>query len=349
MKTLERLLDYSFSCEQLALFRQLGEFKGRQLVTTRQQPEILDTLRQVAVMESLEFSCHLDGIRVTRDTVRKLVLRQYSPVSAVDRQVAGYRDALEMVVEPGEHMTLSVSLVRQLHALLYAHLPHEGGRWRVTNKEIVERDGQGKKVGVLYRTVPAAGIAAAMEDIMAMYHFGLQRNVDPLLLISAAVLDFLCIHPFSDGNTRIAWLLMLMMLATNGYKVGQLISLERVLGRQNQAYKEALSISVKGWHEGRHNPMPWIDFFLKALVQAYDELEEKVHALQWKGCRAPKTQLVKAAIDKVDHVFAVSDICVQLPTVSRELVKKVVQQMRSEGQLEAIGKGRGAQWQKTAL
>ncbi|KEI69552.1 Fic family protein [Endozoicomonas elysicola] len=346
MKTLQHLSGYSFSSYQLALFRQLGEFKGRQLVTIRQQPEVLDTLRQVAVLESVEYSSRLDGIVASRELVRKLVHKEYRPTAPVERQVAGYRDGLEIMVEPGEHMTLSVSLIRQLHAMLYAHVPHEGGRWRVTNKEIVERDTKGQKIGVLYRTMPAAAIAGAMEELIALYHEGLQHQVEPLLLIPAVVLDFLCIHPFSDGNARIAWLIMAMMLALNGYQVAQLISLERVLTRHEQAYKRALQLSVKGWHEGQHNPMPWIDFFLHTLIRAYDELEDKIHALQWQGSRAPKSQLVRMAIEQTSRAFSIADICLQIPTVSRELVKKVVQQMRAEGLLEPVGRGRGAQWQK---
>ncbi|WP_257266344.1 Fic family protein [Endozoicomonas sp. ONNA2] len=346
MKTLQHLSGYSFNSYQLGLFRQLGEFRGRQLVNVRQQPEVLDTLRQIAVLESVEYSSRLDGIVASRELVRKLIYREYRPTTPVERQVAGYRDGLEIVVEPGEHMTMSVSLIRQLHAMLYAHVPHEGGRWRVTNKEIVERDSNGLRIGVLYRTMPARVIAEAMEELVTCYHEGLGQQVEPLLLIPTVVLDFLCIHPFSDGNARIAWLLIAMMLALNGYQVAQMISLERVLARQEQAYKRALQLSVKGWHEGQHNPMPWIDFFLNTLIRAYDELEDKIQTLQWQGSRAPKSQLARMAIEQTSHAFSVADICLQIPTVSRELVKKVVQQMRAEGLLEPVGRGRGAQWQK---
>ncbi|WP_067515864.1 Fic family protein [Endozoicomonas ascidiicola] len=347
MKTLQNLSNYTFSSYQLGLFRQLGEFKGRQLVTVRQQPEVLDTLRQIAVLESVEYSSRLDGITVSRELVRRLVHKEFQPVLAIESQIAGYRDSLDMVVEPGEHMTLSVSLIRQLHTMLYHHLPHEGGRWRVTNKEIVERDSRGQKVGILYRTIPASSIAGAMEELIALYHEGLQQQVEPLLLIPAVVLDFLCIHPFSDGNSRIAWLIMSMMLALSGYRVAELISLERLFVRHEQSYKRALQLSVKGWHEGTHNPMPWCDFFLNTLIRAYDEMEDKIHTLQWEGSRAPKSQLIRGAIEQTRRAFSIADICLQIPTVSRELVKKVVQQMRSEGLLAPVGKGRGAQWQKS--
>lgn len=346
MKTLHSLSGYRFSAYQLKLFRQLGEIKGHQALTLRQQPEILDSLRQIATLESVESSNHLDNILVPRETVRKLVMHQQKPVSPMDRQVAGYRDALDLVVDPGEHLTLSVSLIRQLHAMLYAHLPHEGGRWRVTNKDIIERDQQGKRVGILYRTVPVAEVANSVTETLDLYHQGLERGTEPLLLIAATVLDLMCVHPFSDGNGRIARLLMLLMLANNGYNIGQLVSIEKILAENKEAYFRAWQQSVKGWHESGHDPMPWLDFFLETLIKAGDLLEQAVNSLQWQGIRAPKSQLIKTAIERVDGTFSVADICIEIPTVSRELVKKVIQQLRTEGMLEPVGKGRGAQWQK---
>lgn len=348
MNTLENLPSYRFSAWQLSLFRQIGEFKGRQELMIRQQPEVLDTLRQVAVLESVEYSHHLDQIMVPRETARKLAQYQYKPVTPMDRQVAGYRDALNLVVEPGEHLRLSVSFIRQLHTMLYAHMPHEGGRWRATNKDILERDKKGKRIGILYRTVPASSIDAAMESMVSRYDQELNKGTEPLLLIASVVLDFLCIHPFSDGNGRIARLLMLLMLSHSGYKVGQLISIERLFANDEGLYLQSLQRSVKGCHESKQDPMPWLDFLLSTLIKAYDEMETNISDLQWQGVRAPKSQLIKTAIERAEPAFSIADICVQIPTVSRELVKKVVQQLRAEGSLEPVGKGRGAQWRKVA-
>lgn len=346
MNTLERLSEYRFTAFQLLRFRRLGEFQGRQPFVIRQQPEVLDTLRQVATLESVEFGNSLENILAQRDVIRKLVLQEIRPRTPVERQVAGYHDVLDMAVDPAEHTNLSVSLVSQLHALLYSYLPHEGGRWKATNKDIVERDASGTIKGVLYRTVPASETAAAMQKTVDLYHGALDRTIEPLLVISCAVLDFLCIHPFSDGNGRIARLMALMMLSLNGYYVGRFISLERIFAKDQEAYFDALQRSVKGWHEGRHNPMPWINFFLDSLIRAYEELEVRVEALQGQSCRAPKSQLIAVAIEEREGPFSVADICLQIPTVSRELVKKVIQNLKDKGELKPIGKGRGSQWER---
>lgn len=347
MKTLMNLSEYRFRAQHLRMFRMLGEFRGRQDQVIRQQPEILDTLRQLSCLESVEKSSYLDGVLISPATVRRLVLKEARPATPLERQVAGYGDALDLVVEPAEHMAVSTALIRQLHAMLYGHLPHEGGRWRVTNKDIVERNGQGVITGILYRTIPAADIDRAINETIALYHRGLKAGVEPLLLIGATVLDFLCVHPFSDGNGRISRLLTLLMLSLNHYPVGQFISIERILAQHEEQYHETLKASARGWHQGRHDPMPWIGFFLEVLSQAYSEWERRVQALRIQGIRAPKTQLIRSTIEQSEGVFSVADICVQLPTVSRELVKKVIQQFRDEGVLIAEGRGRGTQWQKT--
>ncbi|KEQ18558.1 Fic family protein [Endozoicomonas numazuensis] len=346
MHTLERLSDYRFTASQLGRFRQLGEFRGRQPHTLRQQTEVLDTLRQVATLESVEYGNSLEHISVSKEALRKLVQYEVKPATPAERQIAGYRDVLDMVTEPAEHTNVSSGLIRQLHATLYSHFPHEGGRWKATNKDIVERDSEGNRIGVLYRTVPAADTPKAMEFTVALYHQCLDKMIEPLLVASCAVLDFLCIHPFSDGNTRIARLIATLMLSLNNYDVGRYISLERIFAQNEQVYLDALQLSVKGWHEGTHNPMPWINFFLDSVIKAYEELEQRVDALQNQGSRAPKSQLIAMAIDNADGPFSVADICIQLPTVSRELVKKVVQQKRKDGALKSVGKGRGAHWER---
>lgn len=346
MKTLEQISDLRFSVSQLAIFRRLGEFLGRQPYVIRQQPEVLDTLRQVATLESVEYGNSLGNIVTSREVIRKLVLQEIRPRTPVERQVAGYHDVLETVVDPAEHTNVSVSLISQLHAVLYSYLPHEGGRWKATNKVIMERDVEGNRKGILYRTVPASETAAAMQECMDQYQRAIRRGVEPLVVIACAVLDLLCIHPFSDGNGRIARLMALLTLSLNGYQVGRYISIERIFAQDKEAYFDAMQRSVKGWDEGKHDPMPWINFFLNALIKTYEELEVKVEALQGQSSRAPKSQLVAIAIEGKQGPFSVADISLQIPTVSRELVKKVIQGMRNQGLLKPVGKGRGAQWEK---
>lgn len=346
MQTLARLSEYTFTAKHLGIFRQLGEKRACQRQMLRQQPDVLDTLRQTALLESVEYSSHLDGVMVSRQAVKQLALKVAKPKTPVERQIAGYTDGLVLAMEPAPQMTVSVGLIRQLHALLYGHLPHEGGRWRVTNKKIVERSAEGNIVGTLYRTVATGDIDQYMMDTVGLFHTGLKGGIDPVLLISSTVLDFLCVHPFSDGNGRMSRLIMLLMLSHCDYHVGQFISLERLLAEHEENYNDALRLSVKGWHDGRHDPIPWMTFFAEVLLIAYEELAQRIAALCVNGARAPKTQLIQTVIEQQSGLFSVADICIKLPTVSREMVKKVIQHYRDEGKLKAEGRGRGAQWLK---
>ncbi len=344
MQTLARLSEYSFTARHLGIFRQLGERKSCQRQMLRQQPEVLDTLRQTALLESVEYSNHLDGVMVSRKAVKQLALKVTKPKTPLERQIAGYTDGLLLVMEPAPQMKVSVGLIKQLHALLYGHLPHEGGRWRMTNKNIVERSAEGNIVGTLYRTVAISDIDRYMVDTVGLFHTGLKGGIDPILLISSTVLDFLCVHPFSDGNGRMSRLIMLLMLSHCDYHVGQFISLERILAEYEESYNDALRRSVKGWHGGRHDPVPWVTFLVEVLLIAYEELEQRIAALCVNGAKAPKTQLIKTVIEQQSGPFSVADICIKLPTVSREMVKKVIQHYRDEGRLKGEGRGRGAQW-----
>ena len=345
MKTLERLFEYSFTLEHLALFRQLGELKERQK-EIEGKLGVMDSIRQMSLLESIEFSSQIDGVVVNRSTIQKLFLKEIKPSTATESQAVGYADSLKIVTEPAENALLTVEFIKELHKTLYGYLPKKGGRWRATNKDIVERNRHGSIKGVLYHTTLAVNIGSTIESAVELFNSQLKNGVEPVLLISAMVLDFICIHPFSEGNGRISRLLILLMLSLCGYRIGELISIERIIFQNKDKYNQALRSSVHGWDKGEHDPLPWIDFFLNIVITAYSDLYEKVATLSYNGMRAPKTQLIRTAVHQVKGPFSVADVCIQIPTVSRELVKKVIQQLRDEGILKPIGKGRGAQWQQ---
>ena len=172
----------------------------------------------------------------------------------------------------------------------------------------------------------------------------MQRDagVEPLVLVPLAVLDFLCIHPFRDGNGRVSRLLTLLLLYHFGYDVGRYISLERVVEQSRETYYEALARSSQGWHEGRHDVRPWLEYFWGVLLRAYREFEERVDTLSiGKGS---KTQLVRDAVGRRVGPFSISDIEADSPGVSRDMVRVVLRQLRDEGAITPQGRGRGARW-----
>jgi len=339
----EHLIRLAFDAAQLATIQRLGEARGRQDLFIAQIPEQLEVLRQAAVVESSESSNRIEGVVAAPGRVEAIVLRAAAPRDRSEQEIAGYRDALQLIHESHEHMGFTTNVVLQLHSMLFRFLPSEGGTWKATDNEIVERDAQGRVTRVRFTPVPAVGTPGAMLALTSAYTAAQREGrFDPLILVPLTVLDFLCIHPFRDGNGRMARLLSLLLLYHSRYRVGRYISLERVVEESKETYYEALERSSQGWHEGRHDTRPWLDYFWGVLLRAYREFEERVGVLSMG--RGSKTERVREAVARRQGLFSISDIEADCPGVSRDMVRVVLRQLRDEGAITPQGKGRGARW-----
>lgn len=336
-----------FDSQQLATLRALGEYRGKQQLYVAQSPEVLSDLRQIAVVESTESSNRLEGVVVAPNRLKSLVLKNATPQSRSEQEVAGYRDALGLIHESGEQMPFSEGTVLQLHGILYRYLPQPGGLWKSTNNDIIERHPDGSS-RIRFRPVAAHLTPMAMTDTIARYRAALDQHLaDPLVLVPLVILDFLCIHPFPDGNGRMARLLTLQLLHHSDYAVGRFISLERIIEESKEGYYDTLEASSQSWHEAQHNIAPWLDYFWGALLRAYKEFEERVGTIE-RG-RGAKGDRVRATILKRNVPFTISEIEAACPGVSRDTVRLVLRTMKAEGLIAPTGKGRGAKWVKTEL
>lgn len=334
----------SFTTDQVAALSALGEARGRQELFVHQQPERLESLRQAAIIESTESSNRIEGITAPRHRIEALVLRPIAPRDRSEQEIAGYRDALSLIHESHAHMPFSVNVLLQLHGMLYRYHHAEGGRFKMTDNQIVERRPDGS-TRVRFAPTPAVQTPQAMTDLVDGYRDAARPPaLQPLVGVPLAILDFLCIHPFSDGNGRVARLATLLLLYQNGYTVGRYISVERIFEESKESYYETLERSSQGWHEGVHDPHPWLNYSWGALQRAYREFEDRVGVLS--GGRGSKSELVRDTILRRHGPFAISDIERDCPGVSRELVRLVLRQMRDEGELVLEGRGRGAKWMK---
>jgi Fic family protein len=336
---LERL---KFGQTELATLRALGEHRGKQALYFKQSPEALKSLQQVAVVESSESSNRLEGIEVPHKRIEELVLGHTKPKNRSEQEVAGYRDALALIHESAAEMKFSANIILQLHQLVYGYLAQPGGKWKSTDNEIIERKATGE-VRVRFKPTPAFQTPQAVTDLTQNYHEALdQGGTDPLILIPAAILDFLSIHPFSDGNGRVARLLTLMLLYHFDYQVGRYISLERVFEETKEEYYRTLEASSQGWHNGKNDLMPWLNYFWIALLKAYSEFEKRVGSV--KSGRGSKTDQIRHAVGRQIVAFAISDIEKECPWISRDMIRLILREMRDEGLIQAQGKGRGARW-----
>jgi Fic family protein len=333
-----------FSASQAAAMRTLGEYRGKQELYMRQTPQLLETLRAAAMVESVESSNRLEGITADRDRIEALVLKKTASANRSEEEIAGYRDALALIHEQGPHMPVALNTILQCHTMVNRYTTVTGGRWKDGENVIIERYPDGTE-RVRFRPVSAAETPQAMAKLVERYGTALlQDHRDPLVVIPLTVLDFLCIHPFNDGNGRCSRLLTLLTLYHAGYEVGRYISLERVFEESKETYYETLEKSSQGWHDGRHDPYPWLVYFWGVLTAAYKEFEDRVGTLQTG--RGSKTELVRGAVRRRIAPFAISDLERDCPGVSREMIRVVLNQLREEGLVAMEGKGRGAKWRK---
>jgi Fic family protein len=333
-----------FDGTQAATLRSLGEYRGKQQLYVAQSPETLKGLRQIATVESTESSNRLEGVVVPPSRLKSLVIRNTAPKNRSEQEIAGYRDALTLIHESAVHMPFNEGVMLQLHTMLYRYMPQPGGRWKATNNDIIERHPDGTS-RVRFQPVAAHLTSIAVADLTRCYAAAVDQHLaDPLVLVPLAILDFLCIHPFPDGNGRMSRLLTLLLLYRFDYAVGRYISLERIFEETKESYYETLEASSRGWHQGQHDVKPWLDYFWGALLRAYREFEDRVGTIE-QG-RGSKGERVRAEVLGRSQPFSISEIEEACPGVSRDMVRLVLRGMKSEGLIESTGKGRGAKWRR---
>lgn len=336
------LQSLTFSTEKVATLRKIGEYQGKQELYFHQSPEILRGLQQVAMIESSESSNRLEGITAPHHRIAKLITHNSAPKDRSEQEIAGYRDALNLIHQSANHMPFSLDVILQLHSWLYRYLPMQGGKCKTVDNEITEVHPDGHK---RVRFTPSTAFATpmAMEKLIKNYKACVdQRGVEPLIVIPATILDFLCIHPFRDGNGRTARLLTLMLLYHYDYQLGRYISLERIFEESKESYYETLELSSKGWHEGKHDLMPWLTYFWGVLLRAYRDFEIRVGTItHGKGNKA---QHIRRTVENRVGPFSISDIEQACPSVSRDTIRLVLRQLRDEGVITSKGKGRGTKW-----
>lgn len=253
----------------------LGEARGKQNLFKQQSPQRLRSLREHALIESAVSSNRIEGVTVEQSRVKAVVLARSPLRDRDEEEIRGYRDALDLIHDQHKQLTVSEKTILQLHRLSRANLG-DAGQYKKKDSDIIEKlpDGRAR---IRFRTVSAQKTPAAMKQLIKAWDDSLdERVVHPAIAMAAMNLDFLCIHPFRDGNGRVSRLLLLLKLYHLGFEVGRYISLERVIEENKDRYYETLEQSSQGWHEGKHDPWPYINYILFILKTAYRELEERV-------------------------------------------------------------------------
>lgn len=322
----------------------LFDLRARNDLRISEHPETYEELRRAAIVESVRGSNAIEGIVTTRARLEALVSGDARPTAHGEREILGYRDALQEMYAPGFSADLSEDYVRHLHGLLLGESSVDAGTYKRTNNWIQQRDAQGR-ISVRFVPVSATETPDAMAQLVMAYREGRQlAGVNPLSLIACVVVDFLCIHPFADGNGRVSRLLTTMLLQQCGFDIGRYVSVEGMIDDHKAGYYDALEESSAGWHENQSDYSSFILYLMQILYACYKRLDERF--VSGTIARVPKAKRVEALLMGSYAPISKADICDRLPEVSSRTVERVLSRLIGEGKVVKIGTYRDARYRR---
>ena len=341
MRTLDYKKEYQklLSPEIVSFLAQIHEQKGQQNLFVEAHKDALSELLEIAKIQSTEASNRIEGIITTDDRLKKIVLDKTTPKGRSEREIAGYRDVLNTIHENYDFIPVRPNMILQLHRDLYKFSNLAiGGSFKNSDNIIAEELPDGTK-RVRFQPVPAWETSEAMDILCGTFRDALaDPELDSLILIPMFILDFLCIHPFNDGNGRMSRLMTLLLLYQSGYFVGKYISIERLIADSKETYYEALQDSSTGWHEGTNDYLPFVRYMLGIVVAAYREFTSRVDILITRGLSKPER--VREIIRSTTGRITKTQIMKQCPDISQKTVERALKELMDSGRIIKIGGGR---------
>jgi Fic family protein len=321
--------------------------RGSEALYRDQMPGLLTELGNRARVQSITASSAIEGVIVAdADRAQRIINRQATTLrNRSEQELAGYRDAQDYLFQQ-DWRPLNAGLVLHLHRLLFAHTAMPGGAYKTEDNLVVDRSPDGSTT-VRFTPVSAAKTPFAVDDLIERYkNASAAREHHPVLLSGLFILDLLVIHPFEDGNGRVARLLTNAMLSEDGYTVGRYVSIEQSVAESADAYYQALLDSTHGWHEGAADPWPWLGYFTGVIANAYAVFADRAAAAQTHGTKQQRVR--EHILRHAPATFRLADVRAAVPGISDQTIRLVLEQLRKEGRVRADGTGRSATWTRTS-
>ena len=339
-----RLFDYKKEPEKLLtpeivqMVSSIHEHKGKQELFLEANIDELKTLLEAALIQSTGASNRIEGIYTTDKRLEELVSQKAEPRNRSEQEIAGYREVLANIHESYEYIVPRPNLILQLHRDLYSYSQKAaGGSYKNADNVIAETDAEGHQKA-RFVPVPAFQTAEAMEELCREFWKAWEADhIDKLLLIPMFILDFLCIHPFNDGNGRMSRLLTLLLFYKAGYIVGKYISMEMLIEKTKETYYEALQASSTGWHENENSYEPFVKYYLGITLKAYNEFESRVEHL--KNRTLSKPERIRAMIDQKVGKITKREILDACPDISKTTVERTLTELVKSGYIAKVGSG----------
>ena len=328
----------TFDREVINYIGLIHEFKGRQQLYLEQKPQELETLVEIAKIQSTESSNAIEGIATTKARLKSLMADKTTPRDRGEKEIKGYRHVLNVIHENFDYVPIRKNYILQLHKMLYQFTEERfGGRFKDTPNEIDMVYPDGRAV-LLFKPLEPFETPYAVERICEEYDKAINTyGIDPLIAIPVFILDFLCIHPFNDGNGRMSRLLTTLLLYKSGFVIGRYISLEKKIEITKDEYYVALQESSQNWHEEKNDDTAFIKYILGTIVAAYRDFEERVNML---GKKVSARDMVEKAIRSKIGKFTKNDIMELCPEIGRGSVENSLKALCEEGIIKKEGQGR---------
>ena len=314
--------------------------RGREEAFRFQRPQVLETLTEIARIQSTESSNAIEAITAPPQRIADLVREKTTPQNRSEEEIAGYRNVLDTIHSSAADIPFRRSVVEQLHRDLYSLTETPGGRFKRAQNEVARFDRAGNKIAVVFEGATPFETPMAMDELHERFDRALKERQYPRLLLAGAyVFDFLMIHPFGDGNGRMSRLLTLLLLYQAGHEIGRFISLEKLIEKSKETYYESLERSTSGWDAGDHDIWPWLNYFLAILTWAYNEFESRAGSLT--GGRGSKGERVRQFVrSNISTAFTSADLQRALPDVGPDHIRGELRKLRDAGAVESPGPGR---------
>lgn len=322
----------------LGLIAAIYKEAGKQEVYLKQRPEELEKLVEIAKIQSTESSNAIEGIVTTNTRVRQLIEERTTPKNRDEQEIVGYRDVLNVIHENFDVIPISQNYILQLHKIMYSHMNNPlAGRTKNVQNYISATYPDGR-VENLFTPLSPYKTPDALDKICEEYNRVIgNMEVEPLIVIPVFIHDFLCIHPFNDGNGRMSRLLTTLLLYRNGFYVGKYISLEAKIAKNKELYYDALSQSQIGWHEGTQDAIPFIKYFLGTVLAAYKDFEDRYALVEVK---LSAFETVRKAMQNKIGRFTKQDIRELCPSLSVSAIEGALRKLVSIGEIKREGNGK---------
>ena len=339
-----KLLNLNIPANMYDLISKIYEYKGKQELYVANFSDVLEKMVEVAKIQSTKSSNAIEGISTNDSRLEELMKKKSEPRNRNEEEIYGYREVLDIIHENYSNIEFTKNNILTLHSRLYYYSSESHkGKFKTIDNSIVETNAFGEKK-IRFQPVSAFETENYIDKMISAYDEAVKLKVPPLLLISSVVHDFLCIHPFYDGNGRMSRLLTLLLLYKNGFFVGKYISLEMIIEDTKDVYYEQLQASSKNWHSGDNDELPFIKYMLSVIYKAYVECDERFRLIGEKSLTS--AERIMKIFDKTLKPLSKSDIVMLCPDISQRTIERALKELKDTQLIKQIGSGRATKYIK---